>query len=293
VEADEQDHTIGERPLTGAARAVMLIYAGLGLAAGTALFLGSAQTDTYFAWTIKVPLTAAFLGANYWSTCLFYLLTSRERTYSRARIALASGMVFTSLMLLATLLELDRFHLGSGGLFARFMGWAWLTVYISVPPLTIALLAYQQRLPGSDAPRRNRLEPRLRGTLAAQAAVMVVLGIGLLGAPGAFDNAWPWPLTSLTARATGAWLVGIGFAAAQTAWENDLLRVRWVFVSFTALGVLHAVALVRYPHSVDWGGAATWLYVAFLATLLVVGVVGLARALKVAPTASDRVPASS
>jgi hypothetical protein len=271
-------HETIERPLARGTRRLMLVYAGLGLAAGVPLFLGSESTDTYFAWTIKPPLTAAFLGANYWATFVFYLLSSRERTWARGRIALPAGLVFTSLMLLATLLSLDRFHLGAGGLVARFVAWVWLVVYVSVPPLTLAFLVYQARLPGTVAARGNSLEPLLRLTLATQAVVMAGLGIALVAAPVSVGAGWPWPLTPLTARAAGAWLAGVGLAAAQVAWENDLTRVRWAFISFASLAVLQGVALARYPHTVDWHSGPIWAYVAFLGSLFAVGAFGMARA---------------
>jgi hypothetical protein len=265
-----------ERPLADGTRLLLLVYAGLGLAAGMLAFLGSDKTERYFSWTVKPGLTAAFLGANYLATFVFYLLCSRERTWARARLTLPAGFVFTSFMLLATLLHLDRFHLGAGGAVARFVAWAWLIVYIAVPPLTLGFLVYQMRQPGTEAARDAPLPPPLRLALAAQSLMTIGLGLALVIAPTTTAVAWSWPLTPLTARASGAWLLGIGTAAAYTAWENDVSRVRWAFVSFASLGVLQAVALARYPHTPDWNSAAAWIYAAFLFSLLAVGVSGLA-----------------
>ena len=52
-----------ERQLTSGMRAMLWAASLLVLLAGVPLFLGSEQTDLYFAWTIMPPLTAAFLGA--------------------------------------------------------------------------------------------------------------------------------------------------------------------------------------------------------------------------------------
>ena len=49
------------------------------LVVGLPVVVAPGETDRYFAWTIDVPLTAAFLGACYWTAALFTLLSARER----------------------------------------------------------------------------------------------------------------------------------------------------------------------------------------------------------------------
>jgi len=269
-----------ERPLTRATRLLLLVYSGLGLAAGVPLFLGTENTDEYFAWTIKPPLTAAFLGAAYWATFLFYVFSSRERTWARARLTLPVGFAFTTLMLVATLIHLDRFHLHASGRVAQGVAWSWLVVYVAVPPLTLGFLIRQWRLPGVDSLRKESMPSWMRVSLGLQSAVMVGLGVALLAAPQTADAVWPWALSPLTGRATGAWLVGIGAAAAYTVVENELDRVRWAFVSFGALAVLEAVAVARFSGTPDWGGVRIWVYLLFLLTLLVVALAGLLRVSK-------------
>jgi hypothetical protein len=263
-----------ERPLIRATRLLLLAYAALGLAAGVPLYLGTEKTDEYFAWTIQPPLTAAFLGAAYWASCVLNLLVSREREWARARVALPAGLAFTTLMLAATLLHLERFHLGSGEAVARGVAWSWLVLYIAVPPLTLAFVIRQELLPGADAPRRTPLPRGIRVPLVCQAAVMIALGVALVVAPASADGAWPWMLTPLTARASGAWLVGVGVVAAHAAWENDLVRVRAALIAYAVLGALEAVALARYSGTLDWDGAAGWLYLLFLMSVLAVGLGG-------------------
>ena len=83
------------------------------LLAGVPLFVGSEQTDQYFAWTIRPPLTAAVLGALYWSAVPFVFLSAREREWANARLAVPGVLVFTTLGLIATVLHADRFHFTS------------------------------------------------------------------------------------------------------------------------------------------------------------------------------------
>ena len=53
--------------LTPPLRWTLLGFAGLALIAGFLLFLGASDTEKWFSWTIEPPLSAAALGAFYWS----------------------------------------------------------------------------------------------------------------------------------------------------------------------------------------------------------------------------------
>lgn len=90
---------------------------------GIPLFLLSEQTQQYFAWTIVALLTAAFLGAAYWSSCLLEWMASREKRWSNARIAVPAVLLFTALTLGVTLLHLDRFHLYDEVFITKFIAW--------------------------------------------------------------------------------------------------------------------------------------------------------------------------
>ena len=261
-------------PLTVGMRRLLIVSGGLVFITAIQLFLLSEQTEVFFAWTVLPPLTAASLGAAYAASCILEWLAARERVWARARVAVPAVLVFTTLTLVATLLHLDRFHLDSPALVTRATAWAWLAIYAVVPPVMAVLLARQLRIGGADPPRTVRLAPAVRGILGLQGGIMLGMGIVLFVAPQATAPAWPWLLTPLTARATGAWLVGLGVAAVHVVVEDDPTRVRPAMAGFAALGALQLVALARYPGSVDWTGPSVWVHVAFLLSLLGIGVVG-------------------
>jgi hypothetical protein len=213
---------------------------------GVQLFVLSEHTDRYFAWTIDVPLTAAFLGAGYWASVALEWLAAREASWARARIAVPAVFVSTTLTLVATLVHLDLLHLGGeNSLMTRTVTWAWLAIYIFVPLAMLVLIARQLRPPGEDLSRGLPLSYWMRTVLSVQAAVFLGLGVALFIDPERSASLWPWALTPLTSRAVAAWLLGIAVAAGQTVWENDAHRVRVAFISYVALGVLQLVALVR------------------------------------------------
>ncbi len=94
--------------------------------------------------------------------------------------------------------------------------------------------------------------------------------MALLLAPEWAADAWAWPLTPLTARAIGAWLVGLGWASAHARLVDDRESVRPVGLTGAAFVVLEAVALLRYGDALDWSGWQAAAYVAGLAWIAVV-----------------------
>jgi hypothetical protein len=257
-------------------RALLLVAGALVFLAGIQLFVFPLRTDTYFAWTIAPPMTAVFLGASYWSALVFEVMAARERWWVDARISVPTVFVFTTLTLVATLIHVDRFHFGSrfGGA-TRTVTWAWLAIYAFVPVIMAVLWVLQARQPGGDPPRVRPLSWAARGTIAIQAVVLLGMGVALFVAPLRAASWWPWTLTPLTGRAVGAWCLGLGVAAAQSLWENDVRRLRPAAGAFLAFGVLQAIALARHGDDIDWGRASAWVYLACVVSAAVIGAVVL------------------
>lgn len=255
----------------------LLILAGVLVSlAGIQLFVFPERTAEYFAWTIDPPLTAAFLGAAYWSSALFEFSAARERLWANARIAVPTVFVFTVVTLAVTLIHLDRFHLGPEfGAATRAVTWLWLAIYVIVPLTMIVLWWNQTTAAGGDPPVLVALPASLRGLVGAQALLLVAVGLVLLLAPATAASFWPWSLTPLTGRAIGAWLLSLGVAAAHAVVENCARRLRPAAWAYTGFAVLQSWALLRYPDDVDWSNPAAAIYVLFLASTLVVGVIGL------------------
>lgn len=269
-------------------RWLLYLAAGLVFVAGTQLFIFTEQTEVYFSWTIKPFMTAAFLGAGYWTSVLLEFLAARETVWARSRIAVIPVLTFTTLTLIATLLHLDKFHFDA----TRFAPitvaatWAWLVVYGVVPPLMFGILIYQLRQPGTDEPRTRPMPNGLAAVLGVQGGIMLLLGVALFFAkeifPATFADAnnlqllpfWSWVLTPLTARAAGAWLIGLGLTSAFAAYERDLARTRIMHLSALLFCTLQGVAMWRYVDNMTWDGRA-WGYVFFLFTLLVANAYGV------------------
>jgi hypothetical protein len=261
------------RPLTASLRLLFAGFAALALTAGALLFIGSEDTDTWFSWDIRPPLTAAFLGAAYWAAFVLLAWTARRRWWEDAQATVVPVGLIAVLLLVATLVHLEKFDLDS------LAGWFWLIAYICVPPL-LGLLIWLQL---AVAPQSREAEPGdraiaplwLRGLLALEAVVMLAVGIVVYVAPAGAAELWPWPVTPLTARAMAAFVIGFGAAAAWAALHPRLRGLAGSAYAYAVLGGLELIALARYGDTLDassLGEAAVW---AFAALVMVTGIAGV------------------
>jgi hypothetical protein len=191
--AGERGRVLG---LTRAGIWVLLILAALN---GLWLYFLPGQADTDYAWSIKPPVNAAFIGAGFLAgtlaTGLVLLFATRWRTFSTLPIAL---WVLATSLLVATIIHEDRFK------FDYFPTWVWTIVYAGVP-LALPYLVWRQN---QNADAEPAADPRLRPVRVLSA----ILGAGLLAgaialfvAPVELGKHWLWPLTALLARAVAAW----------------------------------------------------------------------------------------
>lgn len=257
-------------------RAFLVVAAVLVFLAGFQLTIFPLRTAEWFAWTIDVPMTAVFLGAAYWSSAVLEVAGARSSVWGRARLTVWTVLVFTTLTLAVTLLHLDKFHLGAEQpTSARIITWGWIAIYAGVPVGMVVALVVQARsaVPAVGADDVRRPLPRgLRWMLVGLAAVLLVAGVALLVAPERAADAWSWPLTPLTARAVGAWLVGLGWAAAHARLIDDADRVRPLGLTGAVFFVLQWVALLRHGDALDWAG---WQMVAYELGMVWIGAVSV------------------
>jgi hypothetical protein len=235
---------------------------------GVPLVFLTTQTADYFAWTIAVPFTAAFLGANYFASALLAILASRETVWAYGRLSISVALVFAPVLTAATFIHLDQFHMDS------VFGWIWVIAYGVYCPMLAYFLLRQVRIPGGDPPPSAPLPGWMRVILVAHAALLIPLGIVLFIAPTTVADVWPWPLTPLTGRAISAWLLAFGVLAAHQLWENDIERIRVAPLGYIAVGLLQTMVIVRYPDDLEWGEAGVWVYLALVASTFVLGAFG-------------------
>jgi hypothetical protein len=232
-------------------RLLLVIFSGLTLLAFIVLFGLAGATERAFAWTIKPPATAAFLGAAYAAGCLLVVLALRKGTWAALRIPFLTILVFVIVTLVATLLHLDRLHFDSEVLTARYAAYFWMGVYLLVPPAMVAVLVVQERRP-TPLPDSRPMPPALAATLLVQGLLLLAVGSALFVVPAVATALWPWPLTPLTARVVAAWLLAFGLCAILAWRSRDLARLDVAAWAYGLLALLEVVVIIRFTG--PWSG---------------------------------------
>ncbi len=253
---------------------MLVPFVVLAVGATAGLYIGTTHTETDFSWTIVPALTAALLGAAYGGTLVFFGLALLEREWVNFRMVIPAPFTLSTLLLIATLVHLDKFHLDSD-LVPATVAWVWLIVYIIVPPMVVVLFVAQLRAPGTDPPRSRPLPLALRAFVFVFGVCGVVGGLALFVAPDRAADHWPWAITPLTGRAIAAWMAGLGVAALQAVWENDLRRTRIGMGAVLTVGVLGLIAVARYSDDITSWWPGGWVLVIVLGLMALAGGFGL------------------
>ncbi len=259
------------RPLHPAMRWILYAASGLVALAGFQLFVLSEQTATTFAWTVKSFLTAASLGAAYWSAVPVEFLAARQLAWAKARVSVPGVWTFTTLTLLLTVIHADLFHFASPDLVPRAAAYLWLAIYAGVPVAMLVAAYVQLRIPGMDPPTEHPLPGWMKIAFLIEGVAAAATGLALFVVPDVTRPLWPWSLTTLTARAIGAWFIAIAILLFHAVREGDLARIRPVGGGLTLFGLIELIALARYPGEMAWSAPGAWLYLLFLASLLPLG----------------------
>jgi hypothetical protein len=251
------------RPVTRSMRALLYVLTALTFFAGTQLFVLSEHTDAFFSWSIDPPMTAAWIGAGFWSAAIVSFWAARQRLWVRARLPVPTILIVATLLLVATLDHIDAFH--------GLLGAAWIEVYAVFAPIAVAIVAMQLVTPGRDPGRSERVPASLRVVFAVHAVVFVGVGLLLFASPGAGRSIWPWDLTDLTAEAVGTWLAGIGVIAGYIAVRDDREDLPGNALAYLVLGGGSLLAVVRFAGDLDFGRPGAAVFVAFAISVLAAG----------------------
>lgn len=242
--------------------------------AGIQLYILSEQTDHYFAWTIAVPLTAAFLGAGYWAAMVVAYMSWWGSAPVLARSTGLTAIAATSILGIATFLHLDKFHLTSPAPLTRLVTWVWIIVYVISPFIFLWIWITYGR--SKDESMGAKPFPGwVRAGYLLQAVFMLPAGVLLFFTPGSIIPFWPWELTPLTARAISAWFMAYGLACVTVNRENNTDNTLGARISLFAFCVLQLIALIRYLPSFDLSKPLAWMYLLILVVGIIVNALSL------------------
>ncbi|MFN2470945.1 MAG: hypothetical protein ABR583_08140 [Gaiellaceae bacterium] len=257
-------------PIAWYGRVLVVIGFAVTVGTGAGLFLAPRSLGENFAWTIKVPLTAAFIGAGYLAgAALGLALVLRDGLWPRSRIVLATAFVLLVTNLIATLRFVNDFHLASGSGLQQVVAWVWLVVYVTLPPAVLAVLIAHERRAGRATWRvEEPLTPVTRALFAATAAGLTVVGLWLFFDPdGALATRWPWHLTPVSAAIVGTWPLTFAATFGWALVERDWRRVRIAVAPGAAVTLSHLFSAARLSETFTGGNPAAIVYVASVASI--------------------------
>jgi hypothetical protein len=127
---------------------------------------------------------------------------------------------------------------------------------------------------GADPPRYLPLAGWVLALIVVQGGIMLLLGITLFLAPATVAWLWPWTMSALSVRAIASWSIGLGVGVLHVAYEHDWWRVQAATIGYSVFAILELITVLRFAAEVDWASPKIWLYIAFLLSILLVGVYG-------------------
>jgi len=259
------------RPVGFGIRAFLWVATPLAFLGGAQVTLLSSHTETHWAWTIALPISAIFIGASFSATSVLFAWGLTQREWIRVRAVVSGGPFVTVGLLVATLRHVGQFH--------GAVGVIWVEAYVFAVPAFLAAAVQQLTVPGRDRPVEERLPALLRGALALQAATMLVWGVLLFARPHHAGAVWPWPLAPLSAEAIAAWLLGIGGSAAYIAIRGDRADMPGAALSYIVLGALWIGGAI-FAGDAFHSDLDAVLYVLFAVGVIAVGVAGAVLSLR-------------
>lgn len=208
------------------------------LVAAIILFFFRPQSADLFAWEINPNMTAFLMGAGYLGGAYFFLHVLVGSRWRRVAAGFPAVVVYTLLMLAATLIHWDRFEPGH----PPFL--VWLVLYV-VTPVLLIVVWLRNSLTGSASswPATPEVPEWIQAAMSIASAIVFILAIIFFTYPEFMIPIWPWTLTPLTARVVAGWhgLLGAGGLALARhddwgAWRVPLTSITiWQGLVFIGL----------------------------------------------------------
>jgi hypothetical protein len=196
------------------------------------VFILRMNRDDPWAWQIKPDMSAVVAGAGYgFGACAITSLLLRNQWHSLNTALFATG-VFSVAMLLATLLQLDRFFAGTPRLDV------WFAIYLLLPLALPVAWFFNRRCGAPRHPGDLVFGLPIRIGLLLLGLLLMDFGLFMFVVPAGAAVVWPWSLTPLMSQVIGGWALFVGAGAAVAVFEPRYTAYRRLI-----------------PCTVVWGGA--------------------------------------
>jgi hypothetical protein len=211
-------------------------------------------------------MTSMMLGEAYLAGAYFFARSVFSPRWHWVAVGFLPVTTFATLMGISTILHWDRFNHGSVAF------WTWVFLYFTTPFLVPAVWWLNRKTDPGTPDTRDLLVPVwVRRVIGILGAGTVIIGLLFFLQPGFMIGAWPWKLTLLTACVMGTLFALAGVGAICIALDARWSAVRIAFQSQMIALVLVVLAIVFSWSNFRQGYPLTWVFVAGMVFLLVVG----------------------
>lgn len=252
------------KPMSLPLKLVLWFVVANAYAGALSLILFPTNTQSTFFWEIAPAINAAMFGVLYLAAGSLVLQTVLRGQWEPARYLVAMVPVFTGMMLLTTLLHLDKFDKGLE------LGY-WLTVYIVASLAGIIFYLYYER---GGANWQVVSEPIARSTRVAAVttgAFAVLVAVVAYSFPNLIARSWPWTISPLMIRVFISWLSAFAVSLLWFGVDRDWGRVQPVATLLVASAVLMLLMLLLNSDDLKAGSVSVWL---FGAGIILIGLLG-------------------
>jgi len=248
----------------------VLFWAILGVIVpfGLLLFLFPGGTGSYWAWVVPHPRSAILIGAAYVGATPYYLLALRENDWEQVRNGMGGLIVFSLVLLLATMLHWETFRP------YHVTTLVWLMFYYVGPFLIPTVGRLQTQGAGPASPQAAMTPVGWRAWMAVRAFTYLALALLGLVFATSLTGAWPWPIEPLEVRVFLGQVAIIGWTAAMAVRGGPFWpRNRLGMVLTGGIGLANILGLFISSTSYDWsatlGPVLPVIFVEWIATPVV------------------------
>jgi hypothetical protein len=227
---------------------------------GPTLFLFPGRTDVTWSWEIRPEMSAVVVGAGYILGALTIPGLLLRNKWHALNTALWVTWTFSTAMLLATLLHLDRFFLGT----LRF--YVWFIIYLILPFALPVAWWFNRRYSAPRKPDDLVFASTVRYGGLIFGLVLTALGLFMFLNPSGAAAIWPWQLTPLMSRVIGGWVMFFGTGGIVLYIEPRYSAYRALLASVVIYDILLLIGSFRYLGQFDFTRSGTWVWFLFLVT---------------------------
>ena len=159
------------------------------------------RTERLWGWMVCPSMSALVMGGGYLSGAYLFLRVVRSREWHRVGTGFLATTVFSSILLVTTVVHWSRFN------HDHVSFWAWLLLYGVTPFLLPILWAKNRRTdPGTPSTPDTVIPRGLRIAVGLGGLAQLGFAALMLGWPGRAAQVWPWPLETATSRSLSAFV---------------------------------------------------------------------------------------